>query len=65
MAGHFEVIDDADGGCRARLIDESGNVLALSDRYGDKDAAARGIRAIREIAGTGLIDDGRETSTRG
>jgi uncharacterized protein YegP (UPF0339 family) len=61
MTGQFEVVDDADKGFRARLVDEAGNVLALSNWYGEMEAAVRGIRAIREIAATGLIEDRRGT----
>lgn len=60
MAGRFEVVSDPDGGCRARLIDKSGKVLAVSERYGDEGAAARGIHLIREIAASGLVEDKRE-----
>ena len=63
MTGHFEVVNDPNGGRRARLTDESGTVLAVSGWYGDEKAAASGIRAIREIAATGLIEDRRGTPT--
>lgn len=57
MTGHFELVTDSDGACRARLLDNSGKVLAVSEHYGDIEAAARGIFTIREIAASGLIED--------
>lgn len=57
MTGHFELVTDSDGGCRARLLDNTGKVLAVSEHYGDTEAAARGIFTIREIAASGLIED--------
>lgn len=62
MAGRFELITDSEGGCRARLTDGAGTVIALSEPYGDAEAAARGINAIREIAASGLIEDRRSSS---
>lgn len=56
MAGQFELIDDLDRGYRVRLLDTTGKVLAVSERYDDKESAARGIYAIREIAASGLIE---------
>lgn len=57
MTGHFELLTDSGGGCRARLLDNSGKVLAVSEQYGDTEAAARGIYTIREITASGLIED--------
>ncbi|MCX2748993.1 hypothetical protein OOZ51_14385 [Arthrobacter sp. MI7-26] len=57
MAGHFEVFTDNGGTCRVRLVDQFGKELAVSAPFGDKDAAARGIYALREIAASGLIED--------
>ncbi|GAA3318149.1 MULTISPECIES: YegP family protein [Arthrobacter] len=57
MAGHFEVFTDNGGSCRVRLVDEFGKELAVSVPFHDKDAAARGIYAFREIAASGLIED--------
>lgn len=62
MAGQFELIDDSGCGYRVRLLDKVGKVLAVSERYDDKESAARGIFAIREIAASGLIDDRRGSS---
>jgi uncharacterized protein YegP (UPF0339 family) len=62
MAGHFELVNDAEGGYRATLVDNAGKVLAVSERYDTTASAARGIFSIREIAASGLIDDRRESS---
>lgn len=62
MTGHFELINDTDAGYRVTLVDDDGNVLAVSERYTTAEAAARGIYTIREIAASGLIDDQRESS---
>lgn len=57
MPGHFEVFTETGGTCRVRLVDERGKILAVSAPYDDKDAAARGIYALREIAASGLVQD--------
>lgn len=57
MAGRFEVFTDNGGTCRVRLVDEFGKELAVSAPFRDKDAAARGIYTLREIAASGLIED--------
>jgi uncharacterized protein YegP (UPF0339 family) len=57
MAGNFEIIDAPDGGFRVRLLDGTGNLVAVSVKYPTKQAAVAGISATREIAGTGLIRD--------
>lgn len=62
MPGQFELIDDSGWGYRVRLLDKVGKVLAVSERYDDKESAASGIFAIREIAASGLIDDRRGSS---
>jgi uncharacterized protein YegP (UPF0339 family) len=56
MAGSFE-LRAADGGVRILLVNGMGNVLAVSGRYGDKEAAAAGVTAIREHAATAYIKD--------
>ncbi|MBT8162655.1 MULTISPECIES: hypothetical protein [Arthrobacter] len=63
MAGHFELFTDKDGSCRVRLIDDSGNELAVSGPFPDDGAALRGITAFREIAASGLIEDHRSGSS--
>ncbi len=57
MAGRFEIIGEAGGGCRVRLVDERGRELAVSIPYGNSQDAVEGIHALREIAGTALIED--------
>ncbi|RAX44585.1 hypothetical protein DQ354_14730 [Arthrobacter sp. AQ5-06] len=57
MAGHFELVDAPDGGYRVRMLDGSGNLMAISVTFPTKRAAVAGIGMAREIAGTGLIRD--------
>ncbi|MDI3194419.1 hypothetical protein QK290_08170 [Pseudarthrobacter sp. AL07] len=57
MAGHFELVDAPDGGYRVRMLDGSGNLMAISVTFPTKKAAVAGIGMAREIAGTGLIRD--------
>lgn len=57
MAGHFELVDAPDGGYRVRMLDGSGNLMAISVTFPTKNAAVAGIGMAREIAGTGLIRD--------
>ncbi|WP_426990729.1 YegP family protein [Pseudarthrobacter sp. Y6] len=57
MAGHFELVDAPDGGYRVRMLDGSGNLIAISVTFPTKRAAVAGIGMAREIAGTGLIRD--------
>ena len=61
MAGQFELFTDADSQVRFRLLAADGTVLAVSKAYEDKRAAADGIMAVRECAGTGLIREERTT----
>jgi uncharacterized protein YegP (UPF0339 family) len=57
MAGYFELVDAPDGGYRVRMMDGSGNLMAISVTFPTKRAAVKGIEMAREIAGTGLIRD--------
>jgi len=57
MAGMFEVFLDSDSLFRFRLKAPDGTVMAISGAFGDKDALAAGIAAVRECAGTGLVTD--------
>lgn len=57
MAGYFELVDAPDGGYRVKLIDGTGNLMAISVTFPTKRAAAAGVAKAREIAGTGLIRD--------
>ena len=57
MAGFFELVDAPDGGYRIRMMDESGNLMAISVTFPTKRAAVAGVAMAREIAGTGLIRD--------
>ena len=59
MAGQFEIYTDAETNIRFRLLGADGTVLAVSRAYADKRAAADGIMAVRECAGTGLIRETR------
>ena len=57
MAGTFELFTDRRSLVRFRLLGPDGTVLAVSRPYPDKRAAAAGITVVREVAGTGLIQD--------
>lgn len=57
MAGKFELFTDANAQFRFRLTGPEGDTVVLSVPYADKQAAVRGITAVRECAGTGLITD--------
>jgi uncharacterized protein YegP (UPF0339 family) len=55
MAGYFELVDAPDGGYRVRMMDGTGNLMAISVTFPTKRAAVAGVAMAREIAGTGLI----------
>lgn len=57
MAGYFELVDAPDGGYRVRMLDGTGNLMAISVTFPTKRAAVAGVAMAREIAGTGLIRD--------
>lgn len=57
MAGVFELFTDFHSRIRFRLLAPDGTVLAISQAYPDKRAAAAAITDVRECAGTGLIQD--------
>lgn len=59
MAGQFEIFTDAEDNVRFRLLAADGTVLAVSKAFSDKRTAAEGIMAVRECAGTGLIQEAR------
>ncbi|MCX6497228.1 MAG: DUF1508 domain-containing protein [Arthrobacter sp.] len=61
MAGQFEIFTDAESNVRFRLLGADGTVLAVSKAFQDKRAAADGIMAVRECAGTGLIRESHAT----
>lgn len=65
MAGHFEIFTDAESNIRFRLLGADGSVLAISKAYADKRAAADGITAVRECAGTGLVKEKRSNAWGG
>ncbi|MBT2597324.1 hypothetical protein [Arthrobacter sp. ISL-72] len=57
MAGQFELYIDEASEVRFRMIGPDGTVLAVSRSFPDTKAAAAGIAAMRECAGTGLISN--------
>jgi GAF domain-containing protein len=63
MAGIFELFTDLHSNIRFRLLAPDGTLLALSQCYPDKRAAATAIASVRECAGTGLIQDHCTTPT--
>ena len=65
MAGQFEIFTDAEDNVRFRLLAADGTVLAVSKAFRDKHSAADGIMAVRECAGTGLIQEARTSGLPG
>ena len=57
MAGRIELFTDDGGSLRVRLVDGGGRELAVSAPYRDSKDAVQGINALREIAGTALVED--------
>lgn len=57
MTGTFELFFDRATGFGFRLKGPDGTVMAVSEPFVDKRAAVRGISAVRECAGMGLISD--------
>jgi uncharacterized protein len=57
MAGIIEVFLDTEAMFRFRIMSPDGAVMAVSESFADKPAAAAGIAAVRECAGTGLVSD--------
>ncbi|HEV7167753.1 MAG TPA: DUF1508 domain-containing protein [Micrococcaceae bacterium] len=57
MTGTFELIVNNQGDFRFRILSGSGDVLAESGPYFDKDGAVKGIDSVRESASMALITD--------
>ena len=57
MAGKFELVAAEQGGVRIRLVNGTGNILAVSGISRDSAAAASGVTEIREHAATVHIVD--------
>src|SRR5687767_7620300 len=55
MAGMFELFLDDDATFRFQLTAPDGTVMAVSRAFSDKEEAVRGIAAVREYAGMGLV----------
>ncbi|MNI83331.1 hypothetical protein D3C73_1401220 [compost metagenome] len=55
MAGHLELVETPDGGCRILMVDGEDCLMGLSKRDSSVDEAVEGVAAIREVAGTGLL----------
>ncbi|MFB6890950.1 YegP family protein [Kitasatospora sp. NPDC056327] len=57
MAGKFEVYEDAGGKYRFRLKAGNGEIVATGQGYASKDAAHKGVEAVRRAAdGASVID---------
>ncbi|MCU1548770.1 MAG: hypothetical protein JWO29_1721 [Arthrobacter sp.] len=65
MSGQFEIFTDSESHVRFRLLAADGTVLAVSKPFSDKRSAADGIRAVRECAGTGLVQEDRSAPWTG
>ena len=55
MAGMFELFLDDDAAFRFQLTAPDGTVMAVSRAFSDKEEAVKGIAAVREYAGMGLV----------
>ncbi|MDI2036565.1 hypothetical protein [Paenarthrobacter nitroguajacolicus] len=58
MAGHLELVETPDGGYRILMVDGGDSLMGLSKRFSSVDDAVEGVAAIREVAGTGLLQKG-------
>jgi hypothetical protein len=56
-AGALELLRDAGGRIRIRILDGTGAVLALSPDYPDTAAVLEGVEALREYAATSHVSD--------
>lgn len=50
MAGKFEVYEDSAGKYRFRLKAGNGEIVATGQGYASKDAAHKGVEAVRRAA---------------
>jgi uncharacterized protein YegP (UPF0339 family) len=57
MAGKFELYKDKSGGFRFRLKAGNGEIIATSESYKTKAAAATGIDSVKRNAGEANVDD--------
>jgi uncharacterized protein YegP (UPF0339 family) len=57
MAGKFELYEDKSGGFRFRLKAGNGEIIASSESYKTKAAAANGIESVKKNAGDASVDD--------
>lgn len=55
MAGMFELFLDDDATFKFQVTAPDGTVMAVSRAFSDKEEAVRGIAAVREYAGMGLV----------
>ena len=58
MAGHLELVETPDGGYRILMVDGGDCLMGLSKRFSSVDDAVQGVAALREVAGTGLLQTG-------
>ncbi|UXM91559.1 hypothetical protein [Paenarthrobacter sp. JL.01a] len=58
MAGRLELVETPDGGYRVLMVDGTDTLMGLSKRFSTVDEAVGGVAAIREVAGTGLLQTG-------
>ncbi|MEV6978805.1 DUF1508 domain-containing protein [Kitasatospora sp. NPDC093806] len=57
MAGKFEVYEDAGGKYRFRLKAGNGEIVATGQGYASKDAAHKGVDAVRRAADGATVVD--------
>ncbi|MGV9263081.1 YegP family protein [Kitasatospora sp. NPDC003701] len=57
MAGKFEVYEDAGGKYRFRLKAGNGEIVATGQGYASKEAAHKGVDAVRRAAADASVVD--------
>jgi uncharacterized protein len=57
MTASFELVVTTGGDFEFRLLSRTGKVLAVSERYKDKNSAVAGIRDAQESAAMAFIND--------
>ncbi|MFD8750852.1 YegP family protein [Kitasatospora sp. NPDC059577] len=57
MSGKFEIYEDSGGTYRFRLKAGNGEIVATGQGYASKDAAHKGVEAVRRAAdGAAVVD---------
>jgi uncharacterized protein YegP (UPF0339 family) len=57
MDAKFEINKDEVGEFRFKLVAANGETVAVSDSYKTKDKALKGIKSVKKIASSTVIED--------